>query len=436
MSMEKVGPGGVGNPYGQRTTVPAARIAEAGTVKPNSPEGIAAATFTPTQVTALQAVVSGYGIPYLGVVATRCGVPTMTNGTQKQTMSRSVHYASRSLSELQIAWAGWRADTALKEPGLGGTMTIRATVEYPVGVFNRVMFGGSDTGTIPDGDNLISDTLTLSTPIPKGAEFFVRAWTTSSTGILYDLRSFGTLGGGEACTYAPSGVADQTGGGTVVNTAAGVIYRPLAILAMTTTPSFMQVGDSRVAGQTDTPTDLYGGCGEFSRLLDPHGIASINSGLGGQGMSGLFSGSHYVKRAALGQWVSGIMCNLGINDLRGGTSAATLLSYYPALRTLFGNSKPIYAATLPPSSTSTDGWVTTANQTTHSSNAQRIIHNNNVRNGVLPVDGFVEIADVMESARDSGLWLPNYTADGVHGNSASGLALQRASWVLPSWMRA
>jgi hypothetical protein len=79
-----------------------------------------------------------------------------------------------------------------------------------------------------------------------------------------------------------------------------------------------------------------------------------------------------------------------------------------------------------PVSTSTNGWTTTAGQTTHGNNAQRVAFNNWLRDGA-PIDGagaplavgatgtragqpghplagYFETADTMETARNSGIW--------------------------------
>lgn len=42
-----------------------------------------------------------------------------------------------------------------------------------------------------------------------------------------------------------------------------------------------------------------------------------------------------------------------------------------------------------------------------------------------PLVGFFELADLAESARNSGRWRPSYTADGIHPN-ATGAATMSA----------
>jgi len=80
-------------------------------------------------------------------------------------------------------------------------------------------------------------------------------------------------------------------------------------------------------------------------------------------------------------------------------------------------SKRIVLVTLTPKAASTDFWATTAAQTTSdlTDEASRIKYNTSVRAKVARVGQFSEIADVVESSRNSGVWkAPGATADGIH----------------------
>jgi hypothetical protein len=109
-----------------------------------------------------------------------------------------------------------------------------------------------------------------------------------------------------------------------------------------------------------------------------------------------------------------------------------------------------YTATIPPPTSSTDNWATVANQTLNPNNTIRVNYNNWMRDGFPiaystllaaavgstganiirignprhPISGYFEIADTVESGRDSGKWISNgtafyYTGDGLHGTSNS-----------------
>jgi hypothetical protein len=120
----------------------------------------------------------------------------------------------------------------------------------------------------------------------------------------------------------------------------------------------------------------------------------------------------------------------GINDVRGGSvTLASMQSTALANWQILVNKKiKVWACTLTPNTTSTDSWATTTNQTYANStgNTVRIQYNNWLRS--LPstlLTGIIETADTCESSRDSGLWKPSYTSDGLHPNS-TGFAAYKA----------
>jgi hypothetical protein len=64
----------------------------------------------------------------------------------------------------------------------------------------------------------------------------------------------------------------------------------------------------------------------------------------------------------------------------------------------------VWVLTVPPVSTSTDAWLTTGNQTTASSNTNRVAVNTAIRNGTIPADKYIEFSGALESTQDSGIW--------------------------------
>jgi hypothetical protein len=107
-----------------------------------------------------------------------------------------------------------------------------------------------------------------------------------------------------------------------------------------------------------------------------------------------------------------------------------IIALYPDIR--------IIAATIAPRTTSTDAWATTVNQTVTTGEAIRLDVNTWLRGGAPidpiaktvvsvgtsgallagqvghPLHSIFELADVIESVRDSGLWAPGTTTDGIH----------------------
>ena len=82
----------------------------------------------------------------------------------------------------------------------------------------------------------------------------------------------------------------------------------------------------------------------------------------------------------------------------------------------------MYASTLPPYTTSVDSWLTVTGQTAFNGaqDTNRINFNIALRNNMVPyVRGYVDLASVVESSTNSGLWNPQFVHnDGLHENPA------------------
>ena len=216
------------------------------------------------------------------------------------------------------------------------------------------------------------------------------------------------------------------------------MYSPIAILAMTGVRSFMLIGDSRNgsqgSGNYDNAVDMSGYNGELPRVIGRRG-GFINCGVSSTSLAQLINNpANYTNRVSLIKYTTAVVLGLGINDLNSfGRTAAQLVADIATFAALFPN--PLYCTTLPPVSTSVDSWATVVNQTTAASNANRVTYNNLLRTGnVAGVHGYIEIADAVESSRDSGKWnavtggtAPSaYTADGLHELTAAGVAIQNS----------
>jgi len=368
--------------------------------------------------------------PYLGQVATRCFCPRVFNATPKQLMSRSRHRAADAISSLQIKIPNWHVDFnvggVLGETAVGAAATVTASIEYPAGTFTQVKFAGSATGNIADGASLLSDPVTVC--IPQNAFFFVRFFYQNTAGIPYEDRG-GDDAYGEAMTYAASGLTDQTMSGTVVQTTAGYRTGPTAIVAMTQRPAIMLLGASNVYGSTDTHDDSTGDIGSLARSIGPS-LAYINASLRGD-LANYWINNGHAERLALKQYCSHVIVGLGRNDLFTGRTAVQTLADLQSIYALLLD-KPIYQVTLEPTSTSTDSWATTVNQTTAAWNGERVTLNASIRAVPAPLRNYIEIADIYETSRGSGIWkAPGYTSDGVHGGAVSNAAVRNSRTVEP-----
>lgn len=374
--------------------------------------------FTATQAAALN--------PYLGCVATRCYVPTNTTGNVTA-QGRTLSYAKDNLSVVQILLANWSMLTNL-EDGPGATATFTASIEYPAGVIaGQFKFSGAAAGVVANGGNLLSDPLSLNTIIPRGAAFWIRRWGSCASGHCYvasmggtgiDLSNFGASLPDLTMTPATNPVA------ATVN-----IFAPMAILAYTTNASVLFVGDSIAHGVGDTYTSGPCDQGILARSVGQW-AGYISRGNPGQTAASFIT--THDKAVALAQYCSHVVCEFGTQDLAGG--AATLLTNLGLIAGYYAG-KPFFQTTIIPRTTSTDGWITTANQTVTANEAVRLVINGHIKNGnIAGLTGYFDTQRAIESSYESGFWgfIPGtiapataaWTADGTHPNRTGYMRVQ------------
>ena len=110
-----------------------------------------------------------------------------------------------------------------------------------------------------------------------------------------------------------------------------------------------------------------------------------------------------------------VICNLGLNDCRAGTSAATTMANLQAIyrELLAGGVKEIYQCTITPDTS------------VGAQNAIRLSLNALIRACPNPLTGVIESADALEDARDSNVWRVGYNAaDNYHPNNTGGAVLR------------
>jgi hypothetical protein len=338
---------------------------------------------------------------YLGQIATRSFVPNNFVSTNKQSMSRSRHLCQQAVTSLQIVVSNFYVPETGGNLGVemapGSTATVTASIEYPAGTFTQVTFGGSASGTVPDGGVLFSDFVSVT--IPQGATFYVRQYITTAAGMVYSDNGSIDYTNGDGFKFGASGIADQTMGGTVTHNDNFNGFFPLAILGTTNRASVAIIGDSRAYGYQDIYSDTSGDRGELARSIGPSlAYMSLTTP---SDKAALWVASH-TNRLQIAKYCSHAVIQLGINDISGGRTASQLIADYATIAGLIG--KPIFCCTLAPRSNSTDSWQTVANQTAFAQEAQRSSFNTSVRAGLSGFAGYFEIADQVESARNSGKW--------------------------------
>ena len=346
-----------------------------------------------------------------------------------RSMSRTYHFARDNLLEVQVVFANWYSQPG-DEFETGAPAIVKASIEYPTGVFTPMQFSGNPVGTVPDGGMLMSDP--VRTRISKDAKFFVRT--------LWEHRDKVVLSGrqdrprGDAWASGGAEIADRTLGGVIEPTNNDVCHFPVAILAHTLAKSVYILGDSRAREEGDRIDDGAGDQGNIARSIGP-AFGYINGAIPGETFESFLAAN--AQRRILAEYATHIVGELGIVDLTGGATAEILKPYVYAVADLFPG-KPLFWATAEPVTTSTDKWQTLEKQTPHPCHAERLLWNNWIRSGTTALlAGHFDLADTAESARDSGLFkapipggFPVMTEDGTHLSHAGNLHQKNAGAVL------
>lgn len=380
---------------------------------------------------------------YTGNVARSTFQPSAQNVTNKQLMSRKAHYASDLILSCQLILPNWfvAATGTESEVASGAPVTFTASIEYPVGTFTQVLFSGLTSAVVANGASVVSDVITVS--IPYGARFYSRIYMVTTAGIFWQSIMTSDTANGEALNIGVAGVSDLTMGGTVTNNVNG-IFSPVAIIGSTRKPTVVLMGDSRTYGVGDSYSDGAGELGQITRSLAASSAVNyLNLSMSGGRADTWLSQDHSRRVALTNTYGTHIIEAHGINvfDLPGGTPAyeATQLTGIKALFLTL----PMYGVTCYPHSTSSDAWATIANQGQGPNPSNRIGWNDNLRSGsyAAAFAGYFEIADVLESARDSGLWncpvagggTANavLTGDGLHSLQAGCLLIKNSGVINP-----
>lgn len=370
---------------------------------------------------------------YFGLVATRGMVENSVYTGYSYIQTRTAHFARTAFSQAELILSN---ATGIDSGGPGVSSVDTCSIEYPANTFTQCTFSSATSVTIPSGSLATTDLLTLTTPIPNGATFWVRIYHYISNGhIALNSGSAGL----DATTFSATPISDQTMGGTVVQTNTSLDLFPVAILGYTTAPSLCLFGDSRVSGSTtDTVNNTNGDIGEYARTIGPS-FAYTNLGSSGTHVSNVVSG--HINLLAVGAYCSHFIANWSINDVNGGRTAAQILADNQTVRALFPSNKPYWLTTIAPYTTSTDSWATLVNQTVGTYESNRVAYNTTLRaGGISGIAGVFDVGSIVESSLNSGLWPVNGTAyyytgpvgQGLHENAASYIAIQTSGIITTS----
>ena len=370
-------------------------------------------------------------------VADRTFLPGTYNNSIKETMSRTRHVACDDITSLKLVYSNWYMANGLAT-GTGGTATINASIEYPVGTIVRSLSGGNNAGTVISGNNQVRDETAIN--IPRGTEFFVRTHYSNPAGGIWANRAGGDANANFADVFTfGTTVDDLTGGGTIVSAGApGLVYGPSSIIMQgAKNKSVFVFGDSRAFGlHDDIDTTLKAG---IVQRAFPANVATCNAAQSGSLYQQYANDPTFNEKfLEIAQYYDYFALSAGINDINAGRTPAQVIADIKTLISRFPSTAKVILTTINPYTSSTDSWSTLANQTVGANEVNRVTLNNLIRaGGIHKVVHIADVADVVESARDSGKWIVNGSAnfatqDGLHEKRAVILLIVNANKVVPN----
>lgn len=232
---------------------------------------------------------------------------------------------------------------------------------------------------------------------------------------------------GQICPSGPAtnnsgSFTDGFGSGNLIGHAYGeftvaeeYVYAPLAVLAefmYDDVPSIAVVGDSITDGQNESPPypyiDIYGAA---LRAFNGDPAAPSGCPIAFQAVPGDGTGWSLNVEPQRRLMIDGcdvVYYAMGRNDMDQ-DAAVTIAQIQLAVDQVTARGKRINVATITPGPTSTDGWTTEVNQTPEADpgNTRRQTINAAIRAGFTGANGItsglIELADALETARDSGI---------------------------------
>lgn len=379
-----------------------------------------------------------------------------SNGSHTGGTAKYNHLFTRSAYGIQLVFSNWVAGTSNTEMDAWNDIVVGAAVELN-GTVMPVTFGGKRRTTISPGGTVVSDPIGID--VPKGATMSTRTFVEVGAGQFFPLGNIPQQSSGEGNNYATPTGADLTSTGsaslTGVATGGPYAFGPSAILAQVIDPDKPVVGivGDSIANGTGEVSAAQGGFIQrslgnnysFQKVAYP-GEALLS---GWAAPNGLNRRRRVALMALCG--VTHIITDYTVNSLGTTTLQVDAAAVWVSLARVA--TQGVYATTLTPQTTSSNGWTTAAGQAVADATKEgrRLAFNAWLRDGAPlsaafapvapgtitagtrragepghPLAGYFDAADLAETARDSGIWKPNYTADGTHPNATGHAALALA----------
>lgn len=352
--------------------------------------------------------------------------PETTNNSLN---ARNVFWAPQnsSLTDIVLAFPG--SSFNAPEVDNPAAYTVSAQIEYPAGTFTPVYSNGQRILTVPPGKTQSSFDPCSSLVIAPGAQYFPKLWMNwPIPGGFYD-NSSGNVLSGNVCRFGVN-VPDQTGITiTTPGTSGGIAgggYTPIVYATCTSPVVLGIIGTSHDRGVGDIADPNSGGALAWARAIRNEFPVMTFAKIGMEAAQYLTrpDGANIAYRNA----ITHVLIDCTTNDIFvASSSLATCQANLIAMIAPFLlRGVKVYTTTVTPRSTSTDVWLTTANQTVSNPAAEavRVAYNAWIRANwrslgiaAAPFD-FGRAID----PTDSGVWSVD---PGAQATSNNGLTVQR-----------
>lgn len=347
--------------------------------------------------------------------------------------SRTRHVVRRTGYGLVLTWGmAYPVGSTTQETTYTGTTTLKAAVELPDGSIIPAFFNGSRTGSSAAGGGPIS-TDPIGVSLTEGDVIWLRCYFQNATSLHITRNNDYQRGEGYV-----SG-SDLVDSGTVTASGGFVCTPTLATLQVPTLENGVVIlGDSISAGTGDA-----GWFGGFAcTALEPfHACAQLGSP--SEAVSNFVTGNQSARRLQLAGMSGAEHCLLHwSNDpWNGRTLAQFQADIRTAVKMVARMGMRVWVCTLPPRTTTTDGWKSLANQTLTSVPQDTVRRNINawLRQEFTDPDvsGILDTATSVESQTDPGKWLapPGGVAlTGTITSTVAGTATDNTkSWTAGQW---
>jgi hypothetical protein len=372
------------------------------------------------------------GVPaVVGCYTNSVSTARTTTGT-----SRIPYIVGVTGTNIRLVFDNWLVDASVFfDVDNAAAITIKASVEIGATII-PVTFGGKLSATIDGGGFAVTDP--VAAEVTAGQTLYVRVFIQPTSNWYHNRFAYLSSGmGGWTVTtdLTPAGSAAIADSGNVPLFGPGLI----TVEPTTSLRAAVQVfGDSIGHGVNDGAGSQWQGPNVATSRLGIGGFVAracsgvaglIQSAIPGDNAAGFRTAVGHMRRAVFTTASPVMICQYGRNDITGGATLATLQGNLLWLWQFgAGRGQRVWQTTITPKSSSTNGYLDLVNQTVIAGVGEsvRVAFNAWLRAGAPivsgaavavgtsgaitagqqghPLVGYLEIADQVESARDSGLW--------------------------------